>query len=128
MHQSSKSLCPSLRGVPEDSKTPPTCQVWMILSQVIAIGRKLKFSKIGLIFDFEKQCVSHFVFGCFLSQNSSKLCKLGVFRNPQDLLFMMGTEILKIDAEMPEKIEVEVGTKNTDTFFCHFLGQYSSES
>ena len=29
---------------------------------------------------------------------SSKLCKLGVFWNPQDLLFMMGTEILKIDA------------------------------
>ena len=49
----------------------------------------------------------HFVFGCFLSQNSSKLCKLGVFRNPQDLLFMMGTEFLKINAEMPEKIEVD---------------------
>ena len=32
---------------------------------------------------------------------------------------MMGTEILKIEAEMPEKIEVEVGTKNTDIIFCH---------
>ena len=32
---------------------------------------------------------------------------LGVFRNPQDLLLMMGTEILKINAEMPEKIEVD---------------------
>ena len=40
----------------------------------------------------------HTVFCCFLSQNSFKLCKLGVFRNPQDLLMMMGTEILKIDA------------------------------
>ena len=48
-------------------------------------------------------------FCCFLSQNSFKLSKLGVFRNPQELLLMMGTEILKIDAEMAEKIEVEVG-------------------
>ena len=123
MHQSSKSLCPSLRGVPEDSKTPPTCQVWMILSQVIAIGRKLKFSKIGLIFDFEKQCVSHFVFGCFISQILCKLCKLGVFWNPQDLLLMMGTEILTIAPEMAEIIEVEMGTFSTEIIFlsfCHF--------
>ena len=36
---------------------------------------------------------------------------------------MMGTEILKIDAEMAEKIEVEVGTFNTEINFlpfCHF--------
>ena len=45
MHQSSKSLCPLLREVPEDSKTP----TWMILCQVIAIERKLLFSKIDLI-------------------------------------------------------------------------------
>ena len=102
MRQSSKSLCPSVRGAPEDSETPPTCQVWMILSQVIAIGRKLKFSKIGLIFGFEKQCVSHFVFGCFISQILCKLCKLGVFWNPQELLLMMGTEILKINASRAE--------------------------
>ena len=51
----------------------------------------------------------HTVFCCFLSHYSFKLCKLGVFWNPQDLLLMMGTEILKIDAEMAEKIEVEVG-------------------
>ena len=43
------------------------------------------------------------------TRTSFKLCKLGVFWNPQDLLLMMGTEILKIDAEMAEKIEVEVG-------------------
>ena len=115
MHQSSISLCPSLRGVPEGSKTPPTCQVWMILRKVIAIGRKLKFSKIGLIFDFKKQCLSHFVFGCFISQISCKLCKLGVFWNPQDLLLMMGTEILKIDAEMAEKTEVEVGNSHLES-------------
>ena len=37
MHQSLKSLWPPSRGAPEVSKTPPTCQVWMILSQVMAI-------------------------------------------------------------------------------------------
>ena len=39
------------------------------------------------------------------------------------LLLMMGTEILKIDAEMAEKIEVEVGTFTTEINFltvCHF--------
>ena len=37
LHQFSKSLRPSSRGDPEDSETPPTCKVWMILSQVITI-------------------------------------------------------------------------------------------
>ena len=37
MHQSSKSLWPSSRVGPEVSKTPPTCKVWMILSQVMTI-------------------------------------------------------------------------------------------
>ena len=35
---------------------------------------------------------------------------------------MMGTRILKIDAEVDEKIEVEVGTFNTEIIclpFCH---------
>ena len=120
IHQSSKSLCPSVRGAPEDSKTPPTCQVLMILSQVIAIGRKLKFSKIGLIFDFEKKCVNHFVFGCFISQILCKLCKLGVFWNPQDLLLMMGTDILTIAQEISEIIEVKLGTFNTKIIFLSF--------
>ena len=61
--------------------------------------------KIGLILDLEGGTV----FCCFLSQKSFKFCKLGVFRNPQELLLMMGTEIFKIDAEMAEKIEFEVG-------------------
>ena len=46
-----------------------------------------------------------------------------MFRNLQDLLLLMGTEIFKIDAEMAEKIEVEVGTFNTEINFltvCHF--------
>ena len=36
---------------------------------------------------------------------------------------MIGTESLKIDAEMAEEIEVEVGTFNTEIIFlpvCHF--------
>ena len=59
----------------------------------------------------------------FLAQYSSESQCLGVFRNPQNLLLMMGTEILKIDTEMAEKIEVEVGTFNTEIIFlpfCHF--------
>ena len=46
-----------------------------------------------------------------------------MFWNRQDLLLLMGTEIFKIDAEMAEKIEVEVGTLNTEINFltvCHF--------
>ena len=72
--------------------------------------KKIKKSKNWFEMDFR----DHFVFGCFLSQNSSKLCKLGVFRNPQDLLFMMGTEFLKINAEMPEKIEVDAANPHLE--------------
>ena len=43
MHQFQKSLCPSPRGGPEDSKTPPTCKVWMILSQAMAFWTKRCF-------------------------------------------------------------------------------------
>ena len=37
MHQSSKSLWPSSRGGPEVSKTPPTCSIWWIWSQVMVL-------------------------------------------------------------------------------------------
>ena len=37
VHQLKLSLWPSSRGGPEDFKTPPTCKVWIILSQVMAI-------------------------------------------------------------------------------------------
>ena len=47
MHQSSKSLWPSSRGGPEDSKTPPTCKVWMIFSQVMTIPKKQCFEIIN---------------------------------------------------------------------------------
>ena len=42
---------------------------------------------------------------------------------------MMGTEILKIDAEMAEKIEVGVGTFTTEMIFllfCQFLSEPTS--
>ena len=38
-----------------------------------------------------------------------------MFWNRQDLLLIIGTEILKIDAEMAEKIEVEVGNPHLKT-------------
>ena len=60
--------------------------------------------KIGVLFNLEKQFLCHFVFGGFLGQISTESWCLGVFWNPQDLLLMMGTRILKIDVEMAEKI------------------------
>ena len=51
MHQSKKILQPSSRGGPEDSKTPPTCKVWVILGHIMAIWRKQNFPKIILIED-----------------------------------------------------------------------------
>ena len=42
------------------------------------------------------------------------------------LLLMMGTEILKIDAEMAKKIEVGVGNFTTEIIFllfCQFLNE-----
>ena len=46
MNQSSTYLCPSSRADLEDSKTPPTCKVWMILSQVTALPKKQCFETI----------------------------------------------------------------------------------
>ena len=43
MHQFKKSLCPSSRDGPEDSKTPPTFKVCMILSHVMAHSKKQCF-------------------------------------------------------------------------------------
>ena len=43
MHQFKKSLCPSSRGGPEDSKTPPTFKVCMILSHVMEHPKKQCF-------------------------------------------------------------------------------------
>ena len=57
----------------------------------------------------------HTVFCCFLGQYSSESWFLGVFRNLQDLLLLMGTEIFKIDAEMAEKIKVEVGNPHLES-------------
>ena len=43
LHQFQLSLWPSCRGGPEDSKTPPNCKVWIILSRVMALPKKQCF-------------------------------------------------------------------------------------
>ena len=43
VHQFQLSLWPSRRGGPEVSKTPPTCKVRIILSQVMALPKKQCF-------------------------------------------------------------------------------------
>ena len=83
-------------------------------------------SKIGVLFNFRQAVFVPLCFCCFLGQYSSETWLLGVFRNPQDLLLMMGTEILKIDAEMAKKIEVGVGNFTTEIIFllfCQFLNE-----
>ena len=67
-----------------------------------------------------------FVF-CYFHVGYSILLEflLEVVWNPQDLLLMMGTEILRIDAEMVEKIEVGVGTFTTEMIFLLFC-QFSN--
>ena len=54
-------------------------------------------------------------FAVFSANTHQKDDFWGVFRKPEDLLLIMGTEILKIDAEMAEKIEVEVGNPHLKT-------------
>ena len=49
IHQFQKSLCPS--SCPEVSKTPPTYEVCMILSQVMALPKKQCFDFPSLIFN-----------------------------------------------------------------------------
>ena len=105
MHQFLKSLCPSSRGGPEDSKTPPTCKICMILSQVMAHPKKQCFDFPSLNLQSKLFWENSIFFKLpQLGPKSSKLCKLGVFWNPQDLLLMMGTEIFKIDASWAEKL------------------------
>ena len=58
MHQSAKSLCPSPRGDPDDSKTPPTCKNWMILSQVMALPKKQCFEIIKDLLVFGTKMVN----------------------------------------------------------------------
>ena len=53
--------------------------------------------------------------GCINLKNPCAHLQDEVVWNHQDLLLIMGTEILKIDAEMAEKIEVEVGNPHLKT-------------
>ena len=46
----------------------------------------------------------YFSLKCHNIAQSSKLCNLGVFWNPQDFLLKMATEIFKIDASWAEKL------------------------
>ena len=55
LHQIQISLRPSCRGGPEDSETPPTCKVWMILSQVMALPKKQFLEIIEDILAFENK-------------------------------------------------------------------------
>ena len=50
----------------------------------------------------------HLVFCHFVSQNSSKMQKLGVFWKIQDICYTMDTEIFKIEEETTEKIKPPV--------------------
>ena len=43
-------------------------------------------------------------------RNSSKMQKLGVFWKIQDICYIMGTEIFKIEEEMTEKMKPKVAT------------------
>ena len=44
----------------------------------------------------------------YLPSNSSKMQKLGVFWKIQDICYIMGTEICKIEEEMTEKMKPQV--------------------
>ena len=52
LHQIQICLRPSCRGGPKDSETPPTCKVWMILSQVMALPKKQCFEIIEVLLVF----------------------------------------------------------------------------
>ena len=52
VHQFQLSLWPSGRGGLEVSKTPPTCKVLIILSQVMALPKKQCFEVIEDLFVF----------------------------------------------------------------------------
>ena len=95
----------SCRGGPEDSKTPPTCKICMILSQVMAHPKKQCFDFPSLNLQ-SKLFWENFIFFKLpqLGPKLFKLYRLGVFWNPHDLLLMMGTEIFKIDASWAEKL------------------------
>ena len=88
-------------------KTPPTHKVWMIMSQVMTIPKNNVLRYLMICFVFGTNLSIKIIFGNFYFLliaitwlKTSKLCKLGVFWKPQDLLLMMGTDILKIDASL----------------------------
>ena len=65
LHQFQLSLWPSCRGGPEDSKTLPTCKVWIILSQVMALPKKQCFEIIEDLLVFWTNLSIKIIFAIF---------------------------------------------------------------
>ena len=72
LHQIQISLRPSCRGGPEDSETPPTCKVWMILSQVMALPKKQCFETFEDLLVFRTKLSIKTIFGNFCSLSIAK--------------------------------------------------------
>ena len=96
-------LTPVCTLIPEHPQLAKFGWFW---AELLQLKENYCFPKLVWLINLEKQFFCHFVFCHFHGQYSSESWYLGVFRNPQDLLLMMGTEILKINAEMAENIEV----------------------
>ena len=64
---------------------------------------------------FDIQFWYHSIFCCFIGQNTSRNVIAGVFQKPKNQLLVMGTRIFKIDEEMAEIIEVEVGNPHLES-------------
>ena len=65
-----------------------------------------------------QQNCSHLVICSFVDFYSCKLQNLGCFWKTQEICYMIGTRILKIDLEIAEIIEVKVATFNMEIIFC----------
>ena len=92
-------------GGEQKSRTGSSNLIW------IYNCRKLSWSAAELV-PLERWNFGNLFF-CNLAQNYLNFASW-VFWNPQDLLLMMGTEILKINAEMPEKIEVDAANPHLE--------------
>ena len=97
MHQSEKSQCPSSRGGPEVSKTPPTCEVCLSLSQVIAHPKKQCFDFPSLIFN--QNYFETFLFSLNwhnLAQNHPNFTSWGCFGNLRTSSWWWAHRFLKL--------------------------------
>ena len=67
-----KYLCSSSRGSPDNSKTPSTCKVWMILKQVMTIPKNWCFVIIKDLLVFRTKLSIKTIFGNFCSLSIAK--------------------------------------------------------